>query len=60
MKKNWLFNSDSPRIRKPRVDSRAQQIAVNVFADMGATPQTPDSGIVVVESIEVKNLRMND
>jgi hypothetical protein len=44
MKKLWI---DSPRITNPRVDSRAQQIAVNVFADMGAKPQTPSVGIVI-------------
>jgi hypothetical protein len=57
MKKNWLFDSDSPRVRKPRVDSRVQQIAVNVFADMGAKPQTPSVGIVVCsyeQSVERK------
>ena len=47
MKKNWSLGSDGARITKPRVDSRAQQIAVNVFADMGAKPQTPSAGIVV-------------
>ena len=57
MKRNWLFDSDSPKITKPRVDSRAQQIAVNVFADMGAKPQTPSVGLFVDsygESVEKK------
>lgn len=44
MKNLWI---DRPRITSPRVDSRAQQIAVNVFADMGAKPQTPSDFIVV-------------
>ncbi len=47
MKKNWSLGSDGARVTKPRVDSRAQQIAVNVFADMGAKPQTPSAGIVL-------------
>jgi hypothetical protein len=28
-------------------DLRAQQIAVNIFADMGAKPRTPNKNIVV-------------
>jgi hypothetical protein len=47
MKKLWSLSSDSPRVTNPRVDARARQIAVNVFADMGAKPQTPSAGIVV-------------
>jgi hypothetical protein len=47
MKKLWSLGLDSPRITSPRVDVRAQQIAVNVFADMGAKPQTPSVGIVI-------------
>jgi hypothetical protein len=47
VKNNWLLEANSPKITKPRVNSRAQQIAVNVFADMGAKPQTPSVGIVV-------------
>ncbi len=48
--KNWLRKMKNlwihrPRIASPRVDSRAQQIAVNVFADMGAKPQTPSTHI---------------
>ena len=43
----WVWGLDSDRVPNPRVDSRAQQFAVNVFADMGAKPQTPNSGIVV-------------
>ncbi len=54
MKKLWNFNSDSLRVTNPRVDARAQQIAVNVFADMGAKPQTPSAGIVVAESTTSK------
>jgi uncharacterized protein YaiE (UPF0345 family) len=43
----WVWGLDSFGVTNPRVDSRAQQIAVNVFADMGTKPQTPDAGIVV-------------
>jgi len=47
MKRNWSLGPDGVRVTKPCVDYRAQQIAVNVFADMGAKPQTPSAGIVV-------------
>jgi hypothetical protein len=43
----WIWGLDSDGVTDPRVDPRAQQIAVNVFADMGAKPQTPSTGIVV-------------
>ena len=43
----WMWGLDSDRVPNPRVDVRAQQIAVNVFADMGSKPQTPDAGIIV-------------
>jgi hypothetical protein len=43
----WVWGLDSFGVTNPRVDRRAQQIAVNIFADMGAKPQTPDIGIVV-------------
>jgi hypothetical protein len=42
----WVWGLDSDGVTNPRVDSRAQQIAVNVFSDMGARPQTLSSGIV--------------
>ena len=44
----WVWGLDSDGVINPRVDIRAQQIAVNVFSDMGAKPQTPFAGIVVV------------
>ncbi|UIE37514.1 DUF4082 domain-containing protein [Leptodesmis sichuanensis A121] len=48
----WMWGLDDDTVPNPlgiqRVSSRVQQIAVNVFADMGAKPQTPSSGIVVV------------
>jgi hypothetical protein len=43
----WVWGLDSYGVTNSRVDTRARQIAVNVFADMGAKPQTPSSGIVV-------------
>lgn len=49
MKKLWLYGIDSLLVTRPRVDARAQQIAVNVFADMGAKPQTPSAGIILIE-----------
>ncbi len=42
----WVWGLDSDGVPNPRVDSRAQQIAVNVFADMGAIPTTPDSHLI--------------
>jgi Domain of unknown function (DUF4347)/Domain of unknown function (DUF4082) len=43
----WVWGLDSYKVTNPRVDPRAQQIAVNVFADMGNKPQTPNAGIIV-------------
>jgi Domain of unknown function (DUF4347)/Domain of unknown function (DUF4082) len=43
----WVWGLDSDRVTNPRTDPRAKQIAVNVFKDMGAKPQTPSAGIVV-------------
>ncbi|MEA5573574.1 N,N-dimethylformamidase beta subunit family domain-containing protein [Calothrix sp. UHCC 0171] len=40
----WGLDSFGPY---SRVDSRVQQITVNVLADMGAKPQTPATGIIV-------------
>jgi hypothetical protein len=45
IKKNWSLGADGAKVKKPRVDFRVQQIAVNVFADMGVKPQTPSAGI---------------
>jgi Domain of unknown function (DUF4347)/Domain of unknown function (DUF4082) len=42
----WIWGLDSDGLTNPRVDSRAQQIAVNVFADMGAKPLTPSNVII--------------
>jgi hypothetical protein len=43
----WAWGLDSFGLSNSRVDSRVQQITVNVLSDMGAKPQTPSSGIVV-------------
>jgi hypothetical protein len=43
----WMWGLDSADVSGPREDLRAQQIAVNILADMGARPLTPGAGIVV-------------
>jgi hypothetical protein len=50
--KDWVkrlllpgFAASVPKL--PHVDRRAQQIAVNIFSEMGAIPGTPSRGIVV-------------
>jgi hypothetical protein len=43
----WAWGLDSSGVTNPRVDVRAQQITVNVLADMGAKPKTPSPGIIV-------------
>jgi predicted nucleic acid-binding Zn finger protein len=43
----WMWGLDSDKVTNPRVDPRAQQIAVNVFKDMKAIPSTPRPGLVV-------------
>jgi hypothetical protein len=42
----WVWGLDSDRVPNPRVDSRAQQIAVNIFSDMGALPSTPNNNLI--------------
>jgi hypothetical protein len=42
-----MWGLDSADVPSPREDARAQQIAVNVFADMGAIPLTPDPNLIV-------------
>ena len=46
----WMFGLDNGGNSTNLTDPRAKQIAVNVFADMGALPQTPDAGIIVPTS----------
>ncbi len=43
----WMFGLDNGGNSTNLTDPRAKQIAVNVFADMGARPQTPDANIIV-------------
>jgi Domain of unknown function (DUF4082) len=43
----WMWGLDSDGVSTPREDVRAKQITVNILADMGAKPQTPDANIVV-------------
>ncbi|GFE68211.1 DUF4082 domain-containing protein [Chroococcus sp. FPU101] len=44
---HWVWGLDSDRLNDPRTDPRAQQFAVNIFADMGAIPMTPSAGIII-------------
>ncbi|MBF2066460.1 MAG: DUF4082 domain-containing protein [Calothrix sp. C42_A2020_038] len=44
---HWMFGLDNGGNSTNLTDRRAKQIAVNVFADMGAKPQTPDANIIV-------------
>ncbi|PPS42787.1 N,N-dimethylformamidase beta subunit family domain-containing protein [Chroococcidiopsis sp. TS-821] len=43
----WMWGLDSDRINPSKEDLRVKQIAVNIFADMGAKPLTPDPNIIV-------------
>jgi hypothetical protein len=43
----WAWGLDSDGVNPAREDTRAKQITVNVLADMGARPQTPNANIVV-------------
>jgi uncharacterized protein YaiE (UPF0345 family) len=43
----WAWGLDSDGVTNPRVDPRVQQITVNILADMGARPKTPNPGIIV-------------
>ncbi|MES1024409.1 N,N-dimethylformamidase beta subunit family domain-containing protein [Gloeocapsa sp. BRSZ] len=43
----WMWGLDSDGVSTPREDLRAKQIAVNILADMGAKPLTPDPDIIV-------------
>ncbi|MBD2772979.1 DUF4082 domain-containing protein [Iningainema tapete] len=43
----WMWGLDSDGVDGPREDNRAKQIAVNVFASMGARPVTPSANIIV-------------
>jgi len=43
----WMWGLDSDGVPAPRADTRAQQIAVNALADLGARPLTPSAPLVV-------------
>lgn len=47
----WGLDSDGgitgEGVQTPREDIRVKQITVNILADMGARPYTPDAGIIV-------------
>jgi hypothetical protein len=44
---HWMFGLDNGGNSPSLVDPRAKQIAVNVLADLGAKPQTPDPNVIV-------------
>lgn len=44
---HWMLGLDSSFSSRNLVDGRAKQIAVNVLANMGAKPQTPDANVIV-------------
>ncbi|PSB29496.1 N,N-dimethylformamidase beta subunit family domain-containing protein [Chlorogloea sp. CCALA 695] len=44
---HWMLGLDSSFCGTTQVDWRAKQIAVNVLANMGAKPQTPDANMIV-------------
>ena len=47
----WVWGLDGDRgfdfVLPPRVDTRAQQMFVNILRDMGVRPTTPNAGLVV-------------
>jgi hypothetical protein len=43
----WMWGLDSDNVLNPRTNLLSQQIAVNIFKDMGALPVTPLPGLVV-------------
>lgn len=43
----WIWGLDSADVIGPREDPRAKQMTVNILADMGARPLTPDANIIV-------------
>jgi hypothetical protein len=44
---HWSWGLDSDGVNPPREDIRVKQITVNVLADMGVKPVTPDFTIIV-------------
>ncbi|MGJ5673033.1 MAG: N,N-dimethylformamidase beta subunit family domain-containing protein [Nostochopsis sp.] len=43
----WAWGLDSDGVSPAREDNRAKQITVNILADMGARPQTPNASLTV-------------
>ena len=43
----WVWGLDSDWVDPPRDDARAKQFAVNLFADFGVRPATPDPGLII-------------
>ncbi|MEH2139980.1 N,N-dimethylformamidase beta subunit family domain-containing protein [Nostoc sp.] len=43
----WAWGLDSDGVTTPREDTRAKQMTVNILADMGAKPQTPNANLIV-------------
>jgi len=43
----WAWGLDSDGVSPAREDTRVKQITVNILADMGARPQSPDPNIIV-------------
>ncbi|MFB2773263.1 N,N-dimethylformamidase beta subunit family domain-containing protein [Pelatocladus sp. BLCC-F211] len=43
----WAWGLDSDGVSPAREDTRAKQITVNILADMGARPQTPNANLIV-------------
>ncbi|MBG1271565.1 N,N-dimethylformamidase beta subunit family domain-containing protein [Nostoc sp. WHI] len=44
----WAWGLDSDGVSPFREDIRAKQITVNILADMGAKPQTPNANVIVL------------
>ncbi|RUR86784.1 N,N-dimethylformamidase beta subunit family domain-containing protein [Chlorogloeopsis fritschii PCC 9212] len=43
----WSWGLDSDDVSPAREDNRVKQITVNILADMGARPQTPNANLIV-------------
>ncbi len=43
----WAWGLDSDGVNPGREDTRAKQMTVNILADMGARPQTPNANLIV-------------
>ena len=43
----WVWGLDSDWVNPPREDARAKQFVINIFADFGVRPATPDPGMIL-------------